>query len=224
MTRSRINAIVIEAKRFFEQMQFHLPPWAFWAPKEWRGRGGECREIIERKLGWDVTSFGSPDFERCGLVLFALRNGTPHGSRRPYAEKIMVVDEEQETPLHYHWNKTEDIINRGGGNLVLQLFPANEADELADTPIPVQIDGRSRIVPAGGMVTLTPGESITLEPRVYHRFYAEPGRGRVLTGEVSKVNDDDTDNRFLEPRGRYPEVVEDEPPLHLLVSDYPRYL
>jgi len=37
---------------------------------------------------------------------------------------------------------------------------------------------------------------------------------------VSKVNDDENDNRFKKPIGRYPEIVEDEAPVHLLVSDY----
>jgi D-lyxose ketol-isomerase len=27
--------------------------------------------------------------------------------------------------------------------------------------------------------------------------------------------------RFLEPTGRFPEIEEDEPPLYLLVNDYP---
>ena len=42
----------------------------------------------------------------------------------------------------------------------------------------------------------------------------------VLVGEVSMVNDDNLDNRFYEPIGRFPEIEEDEPPLYLLVGDY----
>ena len=34
----------------------------------------------------------------------------------------MIVEENQETPMHFHWSKMEDIINRGGGNLVIELF------------------------------------------------------------------------------------------------------
>ena len=45
----------------------------------------------------------------------------------------------------------------------------------------------------------------------------------MLVGEVSLVNDDDTDNRFLEPVGRFPAIEEDEPPLYLLTQDYARY-
>ncbi len=70
-------------------------------------------------------------------------------------------------------------------------------------------------------MVLSPGESITLPSRLYHEFW---GAGsRVLVGEVSLVNDDRTDNRFYEPVGRFPEIEEDESPLHLLVGDYPRY-
>jgi len=45
----------------------------------------------------------------------------------------------------------------------------------------------------------------------------------VLVGEVSKVNDDNTDNRFYESVGRFSAIEEDEAPLYLLVNDYERY-
>jgi D-lyxose isomerase len=45
----------------------------------------------------------------------------------------------------------------------------------------------------------------------------------VLVGEVSTVNDDSTDNRFFEPVGRFPEIIEDVAPRHLLVGDYGLY-
>ena len=62
--------------------------------------------------------YGSGDFYKRGLFLFTLRNGKYNIDKKPYAEKIMIVEEEQETPMHHHWSKMEDIINRGGGNLV----------------------------------------------------------------------------------------------------------
>ncbi len=67
---------------------------------------------------------------------------------------------------------------------------------------------------------LKPGESICLTQRVYHKFWAE--NGRALLGEVSRVNDDQRDNRFLEPLGRFPAIEEDEPPQYLLCSEYPK--
>ena len=42
----------------------------------------------------------------------------------------------------------------------------------------------------------------------------------MLIGEVSTVNDDNTDNIFCDPIGRFSEIDEYEAPRHLLVSDY----
>lgn len=224
MKRSEINQLIKNTKEFFSAMSFQLPPWAFWGPEDWAGRAEECREIVEAMLGWDITDFGSGDIERRGLFLFALRNGRPDKDGKPYAEKIMMVNENQETPFHYHWNKMEDIINRGGGRLVLELYLADDNDSFSHNPVPVSIDGRARTVEPGTPFALSPGESITLYPRLYHRFFAEPGGGPVLTGEVSMVNDDTTDNRFKDTVGRFPEVEEDTEPLHLLISDYPAYV
>ena len=68
---------------------------------------------------------------------------------------------------------------------------------------------------------LTPGMSISIPPRLYHDFEVEPGTGPVLIGEVSAVNDDQSDNRFLPPVGRFPSIEEDEPPYRLLCTEYP---
>jgi D-lyxose ketol-isomerase len=223
MRRSEINARIAEAEAFFDSMSFRLPPWASRAPADWTGRCAIESEIFDNMLGWDLTDFGSGDFDRRGLLLFTLRNGKVGQGAKSYAEKAMIVGEGQETPLHFHWSKMEDIIVRGGGDLVMQLWAAGPDEGLSPEPVRFRVDGASREVPAGGSVVLGPGESVCLEPRVYHRFYAEPGSGKVLAGEVSAVNDDLTDNRFYESVGRFPEIEEDEAPYRLLVSDYPRY-
>ncbi len=75
MKRSEINTILQNAKAFLAASQFHLPPFAAWSPADWQSRGSEASEIVERDLGWDITDFGSGDFDRCGLFLFTLRNG-----------------------------------------------------------------------------------------------------------------------------------------------------
>jgi hypothetical protein len=224
MKRSEVNAIIDDAKSFFDEMKFPLPPWAYWAPADWKGAYDRCAEIIDNMLGWDITDFGSNKYEKRGLLLFTLRNGNPKENHKPYAEKIMIVHEDQETPFHFHWAKMEDIINRGGGNLVIELYGSTKNEEFSDEPVTVRVDGVERTVDAGGTVILTPGESICLEQGMYHRFYGEPGKGRVLVGEVSAVNDDNVDNRFKEELGRFPALDEDEPPVHLLVSDYRQYL
>ena len=120
--------------------------------------------------------------------------------------------------MHFHRLKMEDIINRGGGNLCIQLYASTKDEKLSDEDLIVSIDGISRTVKAGTIVRLEPGESICLRRLMYHRFWAEGGT--ALVGEVSLVNDDSADNRFLETVGRFPAIEEDEEPLHLLVSDY----
>lgn len=224
MKRSEINQILYQAKAFMAEKQFFLPPWAYWSFGDWEKNEQDTREIIQNMLGWDITDFGSGDFYTRGLFLFTLRNGKSHVDKKPYAEKIMIVEEGQETPMHYHQSKMEDIINRGGGNLVIELYNATADNQFDTTAVNFKIDGVKHSVEAGGKVVLTPGESICLEQGMYHRFYGEAGKGKVLVGEVSMVNDDNSDNYFYESIGRFPEIEEDELPVHLLVSDYQKYL
>lgn len=224
MKRSEINQILANAKAFMSEKQFILPPWANWTVEDWKKNRENTSEIINNMLGWDITDFGSGDFYKRGLFLFTIRNGKFKVDRKPYAEKIMIVEEEQETPMHFHWAKMEDIINRGGGNLVIELYNATKDDKLDTTDVVVKVDGVKHIVPAGGKIILTPGESVCLEQGNYHRFYGEAGKGKVLVGEVSMVNDDSNDNCFYEEIGRFPIIEEDEQPMHLLASDYAKFL
>lgn len=221
MKRSEINSIMRDAAELCEAWQFCLPPFVYWNLEEWNHKGTEYDEIRDNQLGWDITDFGSGDFERVGLLMITLRNGNYHDPRyqKPYAEKLMIVKEGQVTPYHYHHQKWEDIINRGGGNLMIRLYNRSETDTLADTPVTAHIDGCERTVAAGEVICLKPGESISLQSGLYHSFWGEPGYGTLLVGEVSKVNDDRIDNRFLEPVGRFPEIVEDEPILYPLCTD-----
>ncbi|MBR7091849.1 MAG: D-lyxose/D-mannose family sugar isomerase [Clostridia bacterium] len=224
MKRSEINRIIQDNTAFLEEHGFCLPPFAFFTPEEWAAKGHEYDEIRDNALGWDITDFGLGDFEKTGLFLFTLRNGNqkaPDRYPKPYAEKVMIVEVGQVTPFHYHWYKMEDIINRGGGELVVQLYNADGQTDLLDreTPVTVHSDGRIYQIPAGGTVRLKPGESITLHRKQYHSFWAEGAKTMVT--EVSQCNDDAHDNRFLEPVGRFPQVEEDEKPAVLLCSEYP---
>ncbi|MDR3419910.1 MAG: D-lyxose/D-mannose family sugar isomerase [Xanthobacteraceae bacterium] len=117
MLRSEINAAIERAKSVLRVNGFHLPPFAFWTPEEWRRKGEECDEIRACKLGWDVTDFASGDFARGGLIAFTIRNGgvAPPYRRTVHCEKAMVVGEGQRTPMHCHAIKQEDIICRAGG-------------------------------------------------------------------------------------------------------------
>ena len=223
MNRSEINAIIDDAIKFINMMNYMLPPFAFWSPEEWTKKGHEFDEIRDNMLGWDITDFGSRDYSRIGLLMFTIRNGNYMKPRytKPYAEKILIAEEEQVTPFHFHWKKMEDIINRGGGDLLVEIYNSTEDDQRAQSPVMVYSDGRNYVVPAGSIIRIRPGESITLPPRQYHQFWADEGKGKVLLGEVSKVNDDTIDNHFLNPVGRFPDIVEDEKPRYLLGNEYP---
>lgn len=227
MKRSEINQIIKKGKTFIQERQFFLPPFAFWTVDDWKVRGSEAARIVGTGLGWDITDFGRNDFGRFGLLLFTIRNGYPDAVRKRgekiYAEKLLIVEENQITPYHFHWIKMEDIINRGGGILKIQVYnstPNEVLDENND--VRIMVDSIERTLPAGSVIDLSPGESITLVPGCYHQFWAEGER--VLVGEVSSVNDDKLDNRFLEQMSRFPDIEEDEPALHLLVSDYETFL
>jgi D-lyxose ketol-isomerase len=188
MKRSEVNEIITGIEKFFAKHQFMLPEWASWYPEEWKGTYDKCSEIIDNKLGWDITDFGSREFKRQGLSLFTIRNGNWDKKDKMYCEKIMVADEEHEEP------------------------------------VTVSIDGVITTVKAGEQLILKPGQSICLKSRLYHRFYGQKGKGLVLIGEVSLVNDDANDNRFYDKVGRFPEIIEDVKPVHLLVNDYEKYL
>jgi len=224
MKRSEINRLIREAEDILHANKMVLPPFAYWSPEDWRGKGGECDEIRDCMLGWDITDFGLGDFGRAGLVVFALRNG--HHSlaayqAKTYCEKILLIRERQRTPMHYHAAKVEDIINRNGGVLVMKVYNASADGKLANTQVEVSMDGVRREFPAGAELRLERGESITIPAFLYHEFWAEEGGGPVLSGEVSKINDDRTDNFFLEEVGRFPEIEEDVEPVHYLCTEYP---
>lgn len=225
MRRSTINQCITRAHSVFRDAGIHLPPFAFWTPIDWEGKGHDADEIRDNALGWDITDFGLGDFQREGLILFTIRNGSYHDRSRypkPYAEKVMLVDESQVTPMHCHWKKREDIINRAGGRLVLELYRSSQELELSDEAFSVSVDGVLRVCAPGERIILNPGESISIEPLLYHTFYGESGHGPVIVGEVSSVNDDLTDNRFLSDSvGRFPKILEDEKPVFLLCTEYP---
>lgn len=223
MKRSEINAVIKRFEKLLEEHRFELPPFCKWTPEEWQTKGHEYDEIRDNMLGWDVTDYGMGDFGHLGLALITIRNGNVHNPKytKTYAEKIIMCDSGQVSPMHFHWHKMEDIINRGGNDIHFTLYNATEDEQLADTPVKIFSDGRCYAVPAGETVVLKPGQSLSLYPYYYHEFVIPEG-GPVLIGEVSMCNDDNTDNRFLNPLGRFPTIEEDEPPYRLLCNEYPK--
>ncbi|CFV20976.1 ATP synthase subunit delta [Yersinia pseudotuberculosis] len=227
MKRSEVNQILKQTGHFFARHHIQLPPFARFTPQRWQQLDPKAwQELFDLKLGWDITAFGGNHFLTQGLTLFTLRNGSVSGTPYPkcYAEKIMHVREGQVTPMHFHWRKQEDIINRGGGNLIVELWNSDAFEQTEESDVTVTLDGCRQTHAAGSQLRLSPGESICLVPGVYHSFWGEVGYGEVLVGEVSMVNDDDHDNRFMKPLERFNSIIEDEPAELVLCNEYCRFV
>jgi len=225
MKRSELNEIIREGEKFIASFGFKLPEFAHWSEADWRKNKHRAGEALRARLGWDITDFGRGEFENTGLLLFTIRNGSADnlksGRGMVYAEKIMISRRDQVTPMHTHAVKTEDIIVRGGAPLEVQLYNAKLGGGVDESkPVVVRMDGVEYEVKPGGVVQIQPGGSITLEPGHLHSFWGTGGD--CLVGEVSTVNDDETDNYFLDMVSRFPDVEEDEPPYRLIVPDYAR--
>lgn len=225
MKRSEVNAILKEGDAFIRSFGYILPPFAYYSPDEMRAVDHEI--YVKCAMGWDITDYGQGQFKELGLFLFTVRNGLAQDLERGrgmvYAEKIMISRDQQISPMHHHLVKSEDIINRGGGQLVLELFNVDAEGGLdRKSKVTVPVDGQMRTLNAGGLLKLEPGESVTLHPNIWHAFWGE--KGDVLIGEVSTVNDDSTDNIFEADIARFSSIIEDVEPLNLLVSDYANFL
>ena len=219
MKRSDINAAIAHAKALLAENNIALPFFGYTTPEEIRAC--DLTRIKAVMLGWDVTDFGSDDFRKVGATLFTVRNGDVKnpGIGTPYAEKYIIMAGEQEIPIHYHMMKTEDIINRAGGDLMIQVYNSKPDRSLdTETPVELWLDGVKRSFAPGEVIRVTTGNSVTLTPYVYHRFFAEGGD--VIVGEVSSINDDNADNVFLKPSERFTGIDEDAAPLHLLCNEY----
>ena len=224
MKRSEVNAAIRWAQALLASSGWRLPDMAYWSLDEWwanRNRLGTVRELM---LGWDITDFGTGDFAHVGAVLFTLRNGSARDSTLgvPYCEKLILMQDGQHLPKHYHVFKTEDIICRSGAPLQVFLWKADKAGNELKENVHVAMDGIMREVPCGAPITVTQGNSISLTPYLAHVFGPVPGHGPVIVGEVSKVNDDRTDNYFLEPTARFADILEDEEMLVPLCNEYDR--
>jgi D-lyxose ketol-isomerase len=223
MKRSQINAAIDLAQQAMREHGVRLPDYAYWSPDDWRKAGPEYRRVFLNGLGWAVTDFGQGDFDRCGITMFDVRNGTRErpAEGTPYGEKIYVLKPGQRLPFHFHYNKTEDIISYAGGTLMIQVYNAREDDSMDEaSPGEVYLDGVRQPFEAGQTFEIPHGRSMTIVPRLYHRFWAEE-RGDVLVGgEISTISVPKTDNHFTAGARRFVPIEEDEAPRWLLNVDY----
>lgn len=225
MKRSEINNAIKWAEALCAEHHITLPRFARYEPDATLFSSPERSHLKKTMLGWDVTDFGSDNFSKVGAVLFTVRNGSVYEEHvgTPYAEKYIFLKDgnEQQIPLHYHIHKTEDIINRAGGVFCCQVALCDENGKPDFTkPVTVRRDGEYYTAAPGEIIEINVGDSITLEPYVFHRFFAKVGCGDLIIGEVSKINDDNTDNVFAYPRDRFCSVIEDEEKYRLLVNEY----
>ena len=220
MKRSEINTAIQTAKEMMKKYSWTLPSWAYWSKSEYENKS-ELREYLNKhQMGWDVTDFGKGVFNEQGITLFCIRNGIQGNvNDKPYAEKLLFMQEGQEIPFHSHKIKLEDIINRGGGDLAIEFVEVDEKDQELANKITVLVDGEKILLDPHEPLILKRGQSVTVDRNIFHRFYAVKGSGMVMAGEVSQVNDDNNDNYFLEPIGRFSEIQEDEPTLHPLWNE-----
>ena len=151
MKRSKINQCIKDMEALIKEHGFELPPFCHWTPEDWREKGHEYDEIRDNMLGWDITDYGLGDFDKVGFSLITIRNGNQNNPKykKVYAEKLLMLKEGQHSPMHFHWKKSEDIINRGGGTLIIHLYNDDGEGGLSDTDVTVNSDGRSYQVKAG---------------------------------------------------------------------------
>lgn len=223
MKRSTIDAGIDWAIDACRRMHVNLPSFAYWTPEDWKNREPDTEYMRKVAMGWDVTDYNSGEFDHTGCVLFTLRNGEPFKPEtgRVYCEKYLIMKENQLLPCHFHYFKSEDIINRAGGTLRVYVwnstpdFDGFQKDLKGD--VHVRIDGMPVTVEAGGYVDIEPGDSIYITPYLYHAFKAVGGD--LVVGEVSRCNDDANDNHFNPPVDLQ-KIEEDAPTRHQLCGGY----
>lgn len=231
LKRSTVEQSIALAREVFSHFGVSLPEFSRWTVDHWTVAGPEYDEVRDCLLGWDVTDFGSGEFAQIGRTLFTLRNGSSGSSRYPksYAEKLILDPEGQRAPAHFHRTKREDIINRGGGNIIVQLTAVDADNRPAKGRLTIVTDGCAKNITSGESIRLRPGESLCIPPRTIHQFWGEEGYGYridgvgyTMSGEVSSVCDDHNDNFFLADMTRFPALNEDVSRRHYLCHEYPR--
>jgi hypothetical protein len=225
MKRSQINAAIDLAHKAFAQHGIRLPEYAYWSPADWARAGPEYARVRLNALGWACTDFGQGDFDHVGITMFDVRNGTRERPEEgtPYGEKIFCLRPGQRLPYHFHYNKTEDIISYAGGTLMIQLYNARDDESMDEaSPGKVWCDGVEKRFEAGQVFEIPHGGSLTIVPKLYHRFWARDDGAVLVGGEISTISVPKTDNRFGGNARRFVPIDEDVPAKYVLNVDYDR--
>lgn len=226
MKRSVVNSAIDWAIALLEKENCKLPDYAYWTLEDWKNSKDKSDTIQKVMIGWDVTDYGLGTFEEVGGVLYTIRNGLLDGSAGvPYAEKFLLFKPRQYLPTHFHYTKSEDIINRAGdGKLWIELFNSTPDGKIdRESLVAVYMDGILHTIEAGKRFYLTKGQSITLTPSMYHTFGVTED-GKLVVGEVSSINDDNIDNHFNPEMPCYVNIEEDEALRYVLCNEYSKIL
>ena len=227
MKRSRINEILREGDAFIRSFGYVMPPFAYWSPEELRAR--KPRASSRRGSAGTSPTTGKTSSTNSACSCSQSRNGRAEdlarGQGMLYAEKIMISRKNQLSPMHRHVVKAEDIINRGGGKLVLELF-------MPDAEGNIDHAGRGARCRADGVMRKLPRRRAS-EARAGRKRDASAGRVAWILGRGRRCADRRSfdgqrrsDRQYLPRPDRHasPQIEEDEAPLHLLVSDYDSWL
>lgn len=220
LKRSHVNRIIKDAIDFFESQNISLPEFAYWNGDDWNR--DESALLKQLNPGWEIWD---PDgcFKKVGVCVLDVRKAVcfDDGIQSRVCENYMMVREGQFCPWHYHRKKVEDIRNSGGGVLAVQLAQIT-ADGKPDTQKPVLVKKNYAVkeMAAGSVVLLHPGDSMILDPMVYHQFWAVEGNGNVVFEEVFEAIEGN-DDHFLDypPEKHLKQIEEDEPALYPLMSE-----
>ena len=95
MKRSQVNAALTWAKELLAKNNIHLPEYAYWDMDTWKANKDRLDTVRSVMLGWDITDFGTGDFDRIGSVLYTVRNGKMDDADVgvPYCEKYLLFRE-----------------------------------------------------------------------------------------------------------------------------------
>ena len=129
MKRSEINKVLEDTKALVHKHQITLPPFAYWFPEYWGCKGIECDEIHDCMLGWDITAFGSGEFDKTGLPSLRCATATIRTrstGTRPTAKNCQSPPKSRSRQCTSIGLRSQDIINRGGDNLMIKLYNSTE--------------------------------------------------------------------------------------------------
>lgn len=225
MKRSHTNQALKELEDMCEKNCGYLPPFCHFTPEQRQSIDHDYDKVRNCMLDWDITDYGVGDSDILAFSLITLRNenrAMVDNYSKVYVEKLLYLKEGQYASNHFQWYKTEDIINRVGGNVLIRIRSSLSNEENDYEPdAAVYTASRINSASVGTQICLTPGERIHVQQYLYHAFSEEKKTGSVLLGKVSMDNDD-TGNRCNPTVGRFPKIRDYEPQYRLLCNEFPK--